>query len=380
MVLEVLDVGDGACTVVTCGWDDCRSVSIIDCGERRAPAGRPADVLDWHLGAGLADVERLVVTHFDSDHWHGLRELAPRWSGVHRGLRKPIQIVYPRLPEDVAQLPAGVLALISTAKGSSGVRSVDLLRAWNDVADLSPTPVADGDVFFMGCDDWHVVWPPKRLPEDLQGSISRGLADLNDLAERMGNAGFPMLATNLEVAYGAEGVGFPSEPAPDGSLEAKPDSSADQYFRVEGILDALTGETADHEHLDHGNIEIEPEVIPGKFLPEMRSLAKRLGRLNNLLSLAFHNPSHKYQPHTLVVGDLEGIPLRWLIEARKFDQRYDVVLAPHHGSHVVPQGFPSARVCVAQAGADHHSNWGRHRESHDDSSCVTTYGSNVTIY
>jgi hypothetical protein len=63
-----------------------------------------------------------------------------------------------------------------------------------------------------------------------------------------------------------------------------------------------------------------------------------------------------------------------VVESGVLRRRYDLILAPHHGSHPVPPGFPSSRVCVSQAGPTHWRAWEDHLGSHEDSGCMTTHG------
>lgn len=80
--MEVLNVGDGACSRVHAG----PSLAVLDCGSWGSTSGRaPANVLASALGARLADLDTLIVSHFDADHWKGLHHLAK----IVRGIRRP---------------------------------------------------------------------------------------------------------------------------------------------------------------------------------------------------------------------------------------------------------------------------------------------------
>ena len=382
MAFEILPVGDGACSVVRCLWEDCEAVAVIDCGEWCAPGSRPAGVLVDHLSANLNFVSTLVVTHFDADHWKGLRDLAPIWAESQpAGFQPDVNVVYPGLPPDVARLPSGSLALISTAAGSSGLRAMDLLLAWESVTKVHKSPRVAGDLFRMGCDMWEVVWPPRILPSAISDAVEEGLDDLRDLANRMDSAGHPQLRRNLEEAYEGS-FGFPGKT--DRNPEDSVDGILDNQLHNFGIARDIDNEI-DAAH-DSRWLEREGDVlgeedraIPKAFAQETRALARRLGRMNNLLSLVFHNVTNRYQPKTLVLGDIEGAALQYLIYNRMLLEHYDLILAPHHGSHVVPAEFPSARVCVSQAGSRHQLKRANHVHSHLRSACLSTFSKSQSI-
>lgn len=373
MGLEILNVGDGACSVVECLCTQCESVALIDCGERLAPASRPAQVLVEFLGNRLQFVSTLVVTHFDADHWKGLREIANSWAAA-RSTKPllPLRVIYPRLPSAQSKLPAGTLALISTAAGSSGVRAMDLLRAWESVAEVSRMSLAAGDQFLMGCDTWEVVWPPQQLPPGLTNAVDQALQQLDDLAKRMSEEGYPGLQDNLREAYGQDFV-FPS------TGEEHRDVGSDMDGSLHNLSVDLDG---DWTHDSHDGLSLDSDeslsrqsrgLIPVEFVEETQTIARKLARLNNLLSLVFHNRVNMYQPRTLVLGDVEGTALRYLVKPGTFLDRYDVIIAPHHGSHGLPTGFPSARVCISQAGLSHYRNWCNHLKTHTNTSCRSTF-------
>ena len=92
MPIDVLDVGDGACSVVRCHYPDCEALTIVDCGEWRTNGRAAAEKLFHHVT--YERIERLVVTHFDADHWWGLDEFARR-PGVHFS---NLELIYPAVP------------------------------------------------------------------------------------------------------------------------------------------------------------------------------------------------------------------------------------------------------------------------------------------
>ena len=125
-LITVVDVGDGACTVLRCPMHfmgcSC-GVVVVDCGVYK---GRPATSMEKLVGTlgdeGLDRLDTMVVTHFDRDHWEGLRLLASHLRD--RPHKSEMKLVYPRVPE--RELHPGVLymALLATWTGS-GVRALD---------------------------------------------------------------------------------------------------------------------------------------------------------------------------------------------------------------------------------------------------------------
>lgn len=329
----------------------------------------------------MSSVDQLVVTHFDLDHWQGLQDLASTWHSHRARPAKTVEIAYPGLPSSVERLPAGYLALISTASGSTGVRALDLIRTWESVADVERKPLRQGDLLVMGCDEWEVLWPPASLPEVLLESIAGALDELWSLAQDLAVDGHSQLLNNLREAY-EEYVGFPSEQSASessDSLRSDGDNEDSDTDLDHDTSDPWAG--GDEATPAHDVDFVDQDAFPEHVLPRARQLARRLGGLNNRLSLVVHNPAARYQPMTLILGDLEGSPLRQLTASSLLQERYDLILAPHHGTHAVPAGFPTARVCVAQAGRRHQKRWRGHLDSHDDSGCLSTAVSgDIAVY
>lgn len=69
---SMLDVGQGQCLVSRSG----KSVSVIDCGGQEDASGETA--ARFLLARGVAQMDRLILTHFDADHCNGVRQLLRR--------------------------------------------------------------------------------------------------------------------------------------------------------------------------------------------------------------------------------------------------------------------------------------------------------------
>ena len=110
--ITVLDVGDGACSVLR--DEDPVATAVIDCGSNNKGMRTAAAALAATLGApGLASLDGLVVTHYDHDHWLGLRLLP---SLITAGqVPADIPIYMPHVPLAPGNLFAEhVVALLST--------------------------------------------------------------------------------------------------------------------------------------------------------------------------------------------------------------------------------------------------------------------------
>ena len=72
--VKVLDVGQGQCVLLASGGD----FTLVDCGSGNSWYG-PSETASQHLRAmGCWKLDRLVLTHYDSDHVNGVRSLLAR--------------------------------------------------------------------------------------------------------------------------------------------------------------------------------------------------------------------------------------------------------------------------------------------------------------
>jgi glyoxylase-like metal-dependent hydrolase (beta-lactamase superfamily II) len=182
---QVVNVGDGACTLIRDGEHG--DVSIIDCGTRRTRGNKAADTASRALGASLAQLKTIVVTHFDADHWMGLQKLAPHYlSAAHPPLAaRTIDFLYPGMPKGLDLLPPTMLAMLATVRGT-GVRAMDLRSAWDrESIPITSTTVYRGETFQASGLQWTALWPPKHLPASTTQSVQKALGDLKRLADDM---------------------------------------------------------------------------------------------------------------------------------------------------------------------------------------------------
>ena len=72
--VKVLDVGQGQCVLLASGGD----FTLVDCGSGNSWYG-PGEIASQHLRTmGCRKLDRLVLTHYDSDHISGVRSLLAR--------------------------------------------------------------------------------------------------------------------------------------------------------------------------------------------------------------------------------------------------------------------------------------------------------------
>jgi hypothetical protein len=395
--LQVLNVGDGACSIVRAGGDE---LAVVDCGSWRSSGGREASLLASTLGRGLRDLDMIVVSHFDADHWRGLQALPS--VAERANLPSNIAICYPGLPDLRRDTAAAYLA-IKAVDDSVSVRALDLIDAWRAVAEVDPRPLFLGDAFELAGETFNVLWPPRQLPTAWSRAATKTLRELDEVAE-----GIPQLRHALDEAYevswpamGQRQASVGSGP-PHGSAhewtgvddlnprrveqleaEAARDLAAQGVWEVEELSVGLhpeersgpnddqtydeTSESDDREILfeDHESASGHSELfgVEGVDFPEreaLRNLARRLGVLNNHLSLVVASESGRL----LMLGDLQGWSLRRLTAKIQGD-RFAVALAPHHGTVSLPRGFPRVGMCILQNGRSHYERRDRHCQSHN---------------
>ncbi len=372
----MVDVGDGACSVLRCGCHaPCdHGVAVIDCGNWLGSSSSAARQLASALGGDLARLRQIVVSHFDWDHWGGLRELAPAFGQARSGHpRASVDLFYPAVPESAVQLPAETLAVVATVSGT-GVRAMELATAWGAFADVQRIPLSLGSSFGLVGHRFTALWPPNRLPVRLGGWIGDSLQELEQLANELAEAGSPALRTNLNEAYPTT---FP--PArPESSDRREPVRDMD-YGRDEKPGDIGAEDLViEEEGIASGHVldDVDTTRIPDEFAQRFRNLARRLGRANNLLSLVIHDSNREM----IAFGDVQGWALRECL--RGTHRFYHLILAPHHGTERLPPGFPLGGLCVSQSGPRHHRRWYEHVHTHSRCRihCVSTYDTGDIVW
>jgi hypothetical protein len=360
--ITVLNVGDGACSVVRerFGEDDSRNrTAIIDCGGNSA--GEGALTLACNLShTDWRALSELVVTHFDADHWIGLRRLAqnaPPGSGVWPEL----PIYFPAVPFQVnGRLVASVVALI-TATGPFGVQAMDLQAAWSSLGPIKLVPLAKGDLFQLAGRFHEVVWPPQRLDERATERLNGLVQRIESEADRLANAGYPQLKRSIRETYRNGPYNWHSGEIIVADMDFwPPELGAPEEEEPEGL---------------------GPDGTPIPAIPrewarrdDFRKLVKAARRAQNDLSLVFHDPE---RASLLVFGDA---PYRVVdkVSGELNSHRYQVALAPHHGSQMVPGNIPTAEACVSQLGRRLRQHWHNHRDSHaNNGNCLHTRGLSV---
>lgn len=361
MNLAVLNVGDGACSILEVGAD----LAVLDCGTWGSTNGRgPATVLANALGKRVELVNTLVVSHFDADHWRGLQYLP---HSARASLAPEVTIYYPGLPAcrdapaRTRQVLAGTMALItlnnSAGRGGSdpalSVRAVDLIAAWRKVTRVQPRPLFAGSRMRFGSRDLRVLWPPSTLPQAWSSAAAEALSDLHDVAE-----GVPGLPDLIEEAYGDNWALTGQEQARAEALEDR-SAEMDDFPDVapEGVSAAnrLTGLEAEQgQGQGHGPVFVKLPGVETKTVRRLNRVVKKLGALNNHLSLAFDDG----RGGLLTLGDLQDWSLRRV--TRRLDPSYSIALAPHHGTVPVPDDFPDVTICVLQNGSRHSRNATNH--------------------
>ena len=359
--ISILNVGDGACSVVRehHGWD---RTAIIDCGCNPRRARSAAQLLARHLSShDWRSLSELVVTHFDADHWEGLLRVvddAPVSSG---SVPPDLRIFFPAVPLGVdRRLPAGLMALITTT-GDYGVQALDLRAAWRKLTSVRLVPLAQGDSFSLAGRLHEVVWPPRRLDEGSSQRLSKLVQRIEEEAEQLAHDGYPRLQNSLREAY--EGAQYNQHPVDkEHAADDLPDlpismpSSGEEPARPQGLRpDEMAGPAIPQEKARN---------------PEFKNLVRRARAAQNDLSLVFHDP---LQASLLVFGDAPAS----VVERVRSDLRadgYQVALAPHHGTRQLQNGAPNAEACISQAGRGLRQYWPNHADSHLNSGdCLNTH-------
>ncbi len=361
--VTVVDVGDGACSVLRCGClgPPCRcEVAVLDCGAYKASHQPAMKALRTVLRPdGLRRLGTLIVSHFDADHWAGLQLLGAKAKPSE--LAPAVRIAYPRLPDRAPDTFAAELALFETVKGT-GVRPLDLVNTWRERTKITPLPLYREMVFEAVGRQWRVLWPPRELPPHQLAALIGAVQDVEQLAKTLAAAGDSTLKDNLEAARESP---LPRDPPEEGG-GAWPESEA---------LPSLPGPDNDIEEEQSYDHDSEPPgrfpdlgKIPGEHRAEFARVSRRLARANNNLSLIFYD----LKQHLIAYGDANEPVLRRALVGSP--SHFRVALAPHHGTVPVPSVvFPAADACVSQAGKCHRQRWCRHVESHgQERSCVNT--------
>ena len=303
----------------------------------------------------------LIVTHYDADHWRGLEALAKKHVPPNIFTGRSLKIYSPAVPFGIdPDLPGQIMQLISMTS-SSGVEALDLEKAWNTAGvSTELIPVADGDIVMVAGREHLVVWPPRELDEPITSRAADIVQRISDMAVRR-----PELGEALKRAYRPKQL-HPVRRDEDDSLQR---TSFDRETLGAVLLD-LDDDLDDYLDDDEDDLPAdEDEGHPvdqaqpalANLTAEEVKLVKEARALQNTLSLVLHDEDART---LLVYGDATESVLR-AINGR-LGCCYEVILAPHHGTHPLPGRDPVGQ-CIAQGGPkSYKDNWrNNHVPTHD---------------
>ncbi|WP_091564839.1 MBL fold metallo-hydrolase [Arthrobacter sp. ok362] len=354
--VNVLPVGDGACTVLR-PWPEREpgpSV-VIDCGVRRAKSEDAAQMLLDSLGGTLSMVEAFVISHFDWDHWGGLKYLS-KLSKVPQDLSSST-LYYPRMPK---LIPTGLLAMLG-GLGGTGSAALDLhhslknLLRTGETLSLCPLTAESKPIELAG-EKFEVIWPPREIGKSFSRRLHGAVEAVEDLAARLKEDGYPELQRNLD--FGSLATEFLADLEINDDVDADSSQPAPKNNELESSFEDERGDD-DYESAGERWSEQDDELTPPALLSlplawhdEYKKVLKRIRRANNDLSLVLASETGGI----VCFGDIGGPALREALISLK-DRHFGVMLAPHHGTHPFPPGMPSSRWCIAQGGPDHGPQW-----------------------
>jgi hypothetical protein len=361
-MLNALDVGDGACTVLRFR-PDARSV-VIDCGSDSLGPDVACDRLLVALGGRASDIDTIIVTHLDADHYLGFVRLAERMN--ESGERfESLRVIVPAVPS--AEYGARLFALVTTL---TGFRSLDLVTALRRVTNgpVSVKALARGAVFTAADHRFTVHWPPARLTAGVALQVGGAVAQFDDLADELEARGDSRLAENLGHARNSAWLALDADEhgSPDERLL---DSVRHDHWAAEPGGDEFEQHEQDAESRVRGGVsKID---VPVDLDDLFHKAWNAFRRANNNMSLVLEDVEHR---HLVVFGDAERPVLRAIGRAGGLAEFYSVMLAPHHGTHAMPREISvQATHCIAQNGDKRRHLWKRHCDTHQNTRpCLET--------
>jgi hypothetical protein len=387
--ISALDVGDGACSVLR----DSLAVrtAVIDCGSSDLGMTHAARTLRRSLSAAdLGTLDGLVVTHFDQDHWLGLRELPALLAAGDVPPDLTIHIPHVRLGSGA--FPPHAVALI-TVLGGHPVQALALKSAWKAVTRPVLRGLSRGDTFFLAGREHQVLWPPKALDQDSTRRLDAIVEQIRGLAASLAERGHPVLSHALDAVY-SELVPDEASDLPDGP--GRSDDAAAARAEEARALPAEDGEDEEADDDAHDEEDADPDhegdaaagTSAGAFPedvvadPEFKKLVQRARAAQNALSLVFHDAERRSliafgDAPPQIVAELAQDPAVTAKPAPRARPagHYDVMLAPHHGSQRPVAGF-CAEACVSQGGTRLSLKWKARRRMHAGvhcGECVNTF-------
>ncbi|MFJ3473395.1 MBL fold metallo-hydrolase [Microbacterium maritypicum] len=330
MDLRVLNVGDGACAVLSSDTE--YSALVVDCGATSRGRGEEsAKVAAEAVGARGHAIDSVLITHFDADHWAGIAELP-------RALSFPpprIKLYYPHLlPREPRKVQAAHLLFQSALVGGPVALISDIIHKWESAGvHVDPHPVWRGSTFAAAGADWTVHWPP------------RDLGDFENIT-----------VTNLrELVKKIDSVADR-----DDNFRRALDEVQHDWYRQSQIQDPEEEERFHERDSDIAEMpaatvleSVKQEVGSEEFV----ALADELRKYTNMLSVVHTSKTFAN------FGDCEKTGLNALLRAHRdgplrLEPVYDIILAPHHGTQIpgvrTSRYFPTAmRAIVNQNGESH---------------------------
>lgn len=328
MRVDVVNVGDGACTVLR-GQGE---TMVMDCGSWNAPDGKvPGMLLRATMGTMAPIPSTVVVTHFDFDHWMGLKAFADE-SPVGT---ESVQLIYPRFPSQAKPAQMAFLAYQTLHLTAPERSALDLFRAWDSkTASILRTPANAGDTFNAVGTSWNVLWPPRVLPANVSSAFDRIAKESEHLAKE-----YEPLGRALDWAF--ESQFFMDD-------ERVNDITDDDRFAVGKDLP----HHIEYDLLDEYGAEDFADA-PADLRKRLRKNRAEVQNINNELSLVVEETKGRL----LNLGDVQGWGLNKVIRSDEMRRSYCTILAPHHGTQVpgvrTSLRFPWSVRVIAQNGPRH---------------------------
>jgi hypothetical protein len=133
----------------------------------------------------VADIETMIVTHFDMDHYSGFLRLAERMRSTGDRFGS-LTLICPTVPSVSFAYPYAqfFLALATTR---SGFRSLDLATALREVTngELMYRAVVQGETFEGAGHEFRIHWPPSHLERGVAGQVEKAVHQFEILAEAL---------------------------------------------------------------------------------------------------------------------------------------------------------------------------------------------------
>ncbi|MFI2714111.1 MBL fold metallo-hydrolase [Micromonospora sp. NPDC018662] len=357
-----MDVGDGACSIFQPAPGRGPAM-IVDCGSNSLTADDAADRLIAALDHRIDDVNAIVVTHFDTDHYLGLIRAAERMRVTGKRFRS-LDLLFATVPS--VEYRRAYLTLATTL---TGLRNLDLVSALQQVTEgrFTYRAVARGDRFRAVGHEFRVHWPPRYLGKGIAGQVRTAVQGFESLAEELRRRGDSTLQDNLDRIRN--------------SLWANGDASIDAHTTASHWCD---GEIAEPHFEEVSDLPPAADThtwkvdLPDDLREDFRSAWNAFRRANNNMSVVFDEINHR---HLVAFGDAEPAVVREVARTTAFAELYAVMLAPHHGTHPLPRIFSVEAVyCVAQNGSKRGHLWRRHLDAHRNSRpCLSTATGSIRV-